>query len=473
MSALQNRLASVVGEGNVLTGALPEYNQGARHDSGKALCVVRPSSTPEVQAVVAICHSVGARIVPQAGNTGLVGGSTPAGDGLEVVLSVSRLRQPVVVDRINRSATVSAGLRLSEVNAALQMDGLTLPIDLGADPMIGGMIAANTGGARFVRYGDVRRAVMGLEVVLPDADGTLLNLLRPLRKDNTGVDWKQLFIGTGGAFGVITRATIEVQRLPLQTATALVVPRDDEAITDILMAVEAAAQDHLTAFEGMSAAAMHAAFRHVPSLRNPFAGGVVPDFAILIELSRTTAPRIGEQALDVLLEAVLYDIWTGQSAPIRDAILGRGDVLWQLRHALSEGVKSLGPIAAFDLSFARGDVGAFRSEARAMLARDFPDTRVCDFGHVGDGALHFNVVWPETAPTPSQRSSLRNAVYALAVDGFGGSFSAEHGIGRINQDVYDRFTPERLRILANDVHLALGGGPMGALRLGKTGKETA
>lgn len=352
------------------------------------------------------------------------------------------------------------------MNAALEPHAFCLPIDLGADPMVGGMVATNTGGARFIRHGDVRRAVPGIEVVLPDLNGTALDLLKPLRKNNTGVDWKQLFIGTGGAFGIVTRAVLEVRRRPQQTATALIVPRDDAVIPELLLGFEAAAGDHLTAFEGMSAEAMKVAFAHVPSLRNPFAGGQVPPFAILVELSRTNTPREGEQPLDALTEGVLADLWSLPVSPIADAILGRGEVLWHLRHALSEGVKAVGPIAAFDLSFARGDLAPFRIEARAMLARDFPAVRVCDFGHIGDGAVHFNLVWPEGAPSAEEHKAARQAVVTLAVDGFGGSFSAEHGIGRRNQDFYDRFTPDRQKTLAAELHALLGGGQIGAFRLG-------
>lgn len=465
-TALLAQLRGIVGEAHVLIGPDPAFETGVRGDHGRALCVLRPGSTAEVSASVAACVGANVRIIPQAGNTGLVGASTPDLSGGQVLLSVARLRAAPVVDRANRSVLVEAGVRLSDLNAALEPHGLCLPIDLGADPMIGGMIGTNTGGARFIRHGDVRRAVLGLEVVLPDAQGTVLNLLRPLRKNNTGLDTRQLFIGTGGAYGVVTRAMVEVQRLPRQTATALIVPRDDQALIDILLAFEEEAGDTLSAFEGMSEAAMTATFAHVPSLRNPFAGGTVPPFAVLVELARTHSPRDGEQMLDRVLEAVLTGLWSRDDAPVADAIIGRPEAIWALRHALSEGVRTAGALAAFDLSFARADLPAFRAEAIAMLAREFPRVRVHDFGHVGDGALHFNLVWPDGAPDGAERQAVRQAVYTLAVKGFGGSFSAEHGIGRANQDVYDHFTPDTEIRLANGIRTALGLADCGAVRLG-------
>lgn len=467
MSDLAYQLAQIVGARHVLNSPQPAYEHGARHDRGVALCVVKPADTQQLSQVVACCHTAAIEVVPQSGNTGLVGGSTPDMTGRQVVLSLEKMRGTIIVDKVNRSVVVDAGVRLSELNAMLDRHGLVLPIDLGSDPQVGGMIASNTGGARFIRYGDVRRAVLGLEVVLPDKHGTVLNLLRPLRKNNVGIDLKHLFIGTGGAYGIITKAVFEVQYKPQQTATALIVPRHDSAITDLLMAFEIAAGNCLTAFEGMSADAMHAAFDHVPSLRNPFAGGEVPRYAVLVELTRTNVPRAGEEPIDAMLEGILAELWEANSSPIADAIVGRGDTLWALRHALSEGVKAAGPIVAFDLSFTRGDVVKFLTAARAMLARDFPAARSCDFGHLGDGAVHFNVVWSKQTLSDQGRKALRKAVYALAVEELGGSFSAEHGIGRSNQDIYDHYTPAMIKQLAARLHTVVGGSGSGAIRLGE------
>lgn len=199
-------LRETVGEKGLLASSddMATYEIGARHDRGRAAFVVRPVSTREVSAVVSYCVRNNLTLIPQSGNTGLVSGSTPDVSGTQGVLSLDRLAGQFSLDRINRTVGAGAGLRLSELNARLEDHGLFFPIDLGADPRLGGMIATNTGGARFLRYGDVRRNTLGLTVVLADEKGTVLKLGGPLRKDNTGVDWKQMFVGTSGVFGVIT-----------------------------------------------------------------------------------------------------------------------------------------------------------------------------------------------------------------------------------------------------------------------------
>ena len=188
------------------------------------------------------------------------------------------------LDKDNRSLSVGAGYRLSAVNARLAADGLCFPIDLGADPSIGGMIATNTGGARFLRYGDVRANLLGLTVVLGDEAGTILTLGGGLHKNNTGVDWKQMFVGTSGAFGIVTEAVVKLHPLPGDQAAAILVPASGAAVLPLLHMMETALGPALTAFEGMSGNAMRAALSHVPSLRDPFAGAV-PDYAILVEVS--------------------------------------------------------------------------------------------------------------------------------------------------------------------------------------------
>ncbi|MFB2551487.1 FAD-binding oxidoreductase [Ensifer soli] len=463
---------AILGSAGVITAEADRrpYETGARYDAGRAAAVLRPRSTAEVSAVLAVCVRDGIAVIPQAGNTGLVSGSTPSAAGGDVVLSLDRLARRFDLDPVNRSLRLDAGFRLSDVNRMLEPHGLFFPIDLSADPRIGGMIATNTGGSRFLRYGDVRRNVLSLTVVLADGDGTILQLGSDLRKNNTGVDWKQVFIGTSGAFGIVTEATLSLERLPRQSATAYLVPSGPEAVPLLLAQMEERLGSLLSAFEGMSRNAVAAALDHVPSLKNPFRGGEIPDYLILAEISRTSAPREGEEPLSDMLEAVLAEIWEQAEAPLADAFVGPPEEMWALRHALSEGVKHKGRLIAFDLSFRRGDVTAFCATLGAEIAEAFPGIAVCDFGHIGDGGVHFNLAVPKDSPLwsdPGFEARLRDRVFEATVERFGGSFSAEHAIGRKNQSYYDRYTPETIKAMAEGLKAMTSPGTLGSVRFGR------
>ena len=458
-------------DGDLLLGPeadLAAYEAGARGESGQAAFVMRPTSTEGVSAAVACCFRREIPFVTQAGNTGLVGASVPDGSGQQAVLSVERLNTTCRIDVDNRSVRVGAGMRLSELNARLEREGLWFPIDLGADPMIGGMVASNTGGARFLRYGDVRANTLGLTVVLPDAAGTVLRLDTELRKNNTGPDWKQLFIGTGGSFGVITECVLNVEPLPARQATALLVPSSEDAIFELLRQLENRLGHSLSAFELMSGNAIRHALAHAPALRNPFSGGEVPATALLVEIAETGVGQADAPPLQAVLERTLAEVWERPDAPLADALFGPPEEIWPLRHALSEGVKHAGRLFAFDLAFRRPDVVTFRTVMREKLAEDWPELEVCDFGHVGDGGLHFNLVCtdPTRCTGEDYERRLRQAVLDCAVETFGGSFSAEHGVGPRNQRDYDRYTADVLKTLADRLGTALELQTTGAARFG-------
>ncbi|WP_085909036.1 FAD-binding oxidoreductase [Kiloniella majae] len=460
------------------------YESCVRYGSGEAAFVVRPANSKDTSGVLAYCYGRGITLVPQSGNSGLVGASTPDSSGTQGVLSFDRLTETsalqatdaeittseqIIFDEENRSVTVGAGVRLSDLNAFLEPKGYVFPIDLGADPRIGGMIATNTGGARFLRYGDVRQNTLGVKVVLADEAGTELDFMSGLRKDNTGIDWKHLFIGTTGVLGVVTEAVLNVVRLPQQSTAALLVPRDEAAVLKLLLEMEERCDTNLTAFEGMSAEAIRAAFDHVPSLRNPFPGGEIPDYVLLVELSRTWAKRESEQSLDELMEIVLAEIWEDEDAPLENAFIGRPEEMWALRHALSEGVKHAGKLVAFDVSFRRGDLMKFRAFMAKELPEKFPNVRICDFGHVGDGGLHFNLSIPQDDPRLNDEGfipSLREWVVQIVVEKYNGSFSAEHAIGRSNQGFYDSYTPKKVKELAAQIKNVLSPGGLGDVKLG-------
>jgi FAD/FMN-containing dehydrogenase len=462
-------LRDIVGDRGILSGSdISSYEQGARFDQGKAAFVLRPGSTAELSEAVAYCVRNSIHLVPQAGNTGVVSASTPDASGTQAILSVDRLNKLIELDRDNRSVRVGAGVLLSDLNAALEPDGLFFPIDLGSNPRIGGMVATNTGGARFLKYGDVRRNVLGLTVVLADSEGTILKCGRGLRKDNTGVDWKQIFIGTSGFFGIVTECILNVERLPQETATALLVPSGSQQVMALLRALEDRFGSDLTAFEGMSGNSIRAALDHVPSLRNPFPKGDVPDYVILLELSRSKPPREGGEPLGAELESALGDIWELDEPLLADAFLGPAQETWALRHAISEGVKIMGVLVAFDLAFRRGDVMAFCDRVKAELPTRFPDVGAYEFGHVADGGIHFNLVArrdSDSARDPQFERNLREWVYDIAVNEYGGSFSAEHGIGRKNQMFYKKYTPEMMRQMAGRLKEILSPGALGTVRL--------
>ncbi|WP_300532987.1 FAD-binding oxidoreductase [uncultured Mameliella sp.] len=404
------------------------FLQGVRGETGTSPAVLLPETTEQVAQCQRYLESIDTPFVAQSGNTGLVGASVPDDTGTQVLLSLSRLRDTFELDLANRSLRVSAGFRLSEVNDRLAEHGLFFPIDLGSDPMIGGMLATNTGGGRFLRYGDVRRNTLGLTVVTGDE---VLRLGSPVRKDNTGPDWKQMHIGSCGWFGTITEAILSLEPVVTDQATALVVPSSDAGMLTLLRHLETRVGPLLSAFEFMSRAAMAHTFDHTAALKNPFARGEIPETAVLIELSRPTkAPW--DTALDEVLEAVLSEAWELPEAPIEDALFGRPQEIWARRHALSEGVKSAGPLIAFDLGFTRDKVIAFRAAMTRKLAADFPMMEICDFGHLGDGGLHFNLVKTDGPVESAFEQELRDYVVDEAVTAFGGSFSAEHGIGPKN-----------------------------------------
>jgi FAD/FMN-containing dehydrogenase len=431
---------------------MEKYERGYRYGLGRALAVARPATTADLAAIVRYCFRNDVRVIPQGANTGLVGASTPDDSGEQLVLSLERLRGVEAMDVHNRTARVLAGTKLSDLNREAAASELFYPIDLGADPTLGGMIATNTGGARMLRYGDVQRNLLGLEVVLADADATVLSDLRGLRKDNSGVDLKQLFVGTGGSFGIVTRAQVELHRLPRQIATALLVPSSRESVPALLTQIEAEAGEFLAAFEGMSGNALAAALHHNRRLRNPFEEGALPAYAVLVELTSSAGPDRIDLA-EMLTDMLGRYMETTQTL-IDDAVVGRSEDLWAIRHSISDGLKAAGAVIAFDISVPRSRLPMLSADLAAMLGERFPFLRVCDFGHCGDGGDHFNLVWPRDAVPqydPATVSAVRELVYDHVTAKYGGSFSAEHGVGPYNVTYYRRYSCSAERRLAGNL----------------------
>jgi FAD/FMN-containing dehydrogenase len=445
-------LIARLGEGSVryLPQDLAGYERGARYGTGRALCAALPRDVAAVRQVVLWAREHRVRLIPQGANTGLVAAASPDSSGRQAIVSLERLRSKIEIDVENRSVRVGAGVLLHSLNERLAEEGFCFPIDLGANPSVGGMIAANTGGARLLRYGDVRSNLLGLEAVLADADATVVDVMSGLRKDNSGVDLKQLFVGTSGAFGIVTAAVLEIHPMPLQRATALLVPVDPAAVPAILRRAESRFAGLLCSFEGMSRAAMQCVFRHRPRVRNPFEGGPTPELAVLMELASPLHHSCGLD-LERALEAFLCKLAEGEKPLLADALLGKAEQAWELRHAISDSLRDDGTVIAFDVSVRRSVLAAFRARVTGEIEAAWPHLRICEFGHLGDGGVHLNLVWPfdcGPVPQPQEILAIRERVYAIVVDEFRGSFSAEHGVGPYNQEVYSRHTPPEHRKLA-------------------------
>jgi FAD/FMN-containing dehydrogenase len=297
-----------------------------------------------------------------------------------------------------------------------------------------------------LRYGDVRRRLLGVEIVL--ADGTVVSDLGGLRKDNTGLSVAALVAGTGGAFGVVTAAVFALDRRPVEVAAALAVPTGDEAALALLLAAEAEAGEWLTAFEAMSAPAVTIARRHTPGLQWPLtveAPGNAP--VLLVELASTALTSAVEDRLVALLAGA------SERGELVDAVVGRPDPLWAIRHANTPALPHEGIVTGMDVSVRRSRLPALRADARALVAELEPDVVLADFGHYGDGGLHMNQVWPHALGVPSQKrvDALKEALFDLVVVRHGGSFSAEHGIGPLNRAAYERFVSPARRRLAGSL----------------------
>ena len=450
------RLEKLLGSGQVLIPGrddLTRYETDVLGRRSPACWVARPKDVDKVRAVVRWAFAERAEFVVQGANTGPVLAGVPRPGGRQGILSMELCRSTIDVDIVNRTVTVSAGVDLDTLNNALASKGLTFPIDLGANPSVGGMVGANTGGARLIRYGDVRRHVLGLEVVLPDENATLLSLLSGLRKDNRGPDLKQLFIGSSGTLGVVTAAVLSVEPLPQHVAVALVAATDGADVLRLLTFLETTSTQRLSAFEMLSRPAVEAIAKHhpryIPSPLGRSGARPFPEFLLLVELNDSGIASGGRQGLDEELAALL-DHGSAEGW-VDDAWFGPPATLWALRHAAIDALRQEGPMVAFDLSAPRSRLFEVRERIVALVGEMAPDARYADFGHVADGGLHSIVIWPDGVhgtQRGEEQDRLRTAVYEL-VAARGGTFSAEHGVGPENESAFrDHTSPEVRRIHA-------------------------
>ena len=439
---LNARLRAIVGAANVLEAEAdmaPFLSDWRGRYHGRARAVVRPRDTAEVAAVVAACAQAGVAMVPQGGNTGLCGGATPLADGAAVVISLVRLNRIRALDADNDTLTVEAGCTLAAVQEAAQAAGRLFPLSLASEGScrIGGNLSTNAGGVQVLRYGNTRDLVLGLEVVLPD--GRVWDGLRGLRKDNTGYDLKQLFIGAEGTLGIVTAAVLKLFPAIRSRATAWVAVPDPRAAVRLLGMLRAACGDRVSAFEIVGRAALELVLRHIPGARDPLAGA--PAWTVLVELSD---PAL-DAPLDARLEVVLGEACAqGLASDAAVAASGaQAQALWALREDISEAQRIEGVSIKHDVSVPVSRLPEFLERAGAALAARWPDVRVVAFGHIGDGNLHYNLSKPaadDNAVFIGRTAEVNRIVHDLVCE-LGGSISAEHGLGQLKREEVLRYKP--------------------------------
>jgi FAD/FMN-containing dehydrogenase len=422
---LHHLLGEIVGARNVFTDPAqtkPYFTDWRRQYSAGAECVVRPATTGEVARVVALCAGEGVAVVAQGGNTGLVGGSVPTGAQREIVLSLARLNRIRSLDALNDTITVEAGCVLAAVQGAAADAGRLFPLSLAAEGscQIGGNLSTNAGGVNVLRYGTAREQVLGLEVVL--ADGRVWGGLRALRKDNTGYDLKQLFIGAEGTLGIITAAVLRLFPRPSAAATAWIALDSPRAAVELLGLLRARLGERLSAFELVSRPCLEAVLAHARGTTDPLPA--VHPWYVLAELGDS-----GEAAaLRERVEGALADC-SGQGA-LRDAALAQSGeqsrALWRLREMIPEAQFAN---VKHDISVPVSKIPEFIDQASRNLSARFGDIAIYCFGHVGDGNLHYNVGSEALVP---HRDEVSRIVYDT-LDAFNGSISAEHGLGQLKR----------------------------------------
>jgi FAD/FMN-containing dehydrogenase len=451
MTSLVEQLQAIVGSANVLSeGDLGAWEQDWRKRTrGKAMAVVRPASTAEVAQVVRACAAAGHSIVPQGGNTGLVVGATPDESGRQIVLSLTRMNAVRAIDADNLTMTVEAGCILQAVQEAAQAAGLFFPLSLAAEGSctIGGNLATNAGGTQVVRYGNARELCLGLEVVT--AQGEVWNGLTGLRKDNTGYDLRDLFIGSEGTLGVITAATLKLYPPPSATLTAwAAVPSVEQAVRLLALAHRELGAG-LTGFEMMGQFALSLVSKHFAQMRVPF--GKESPFCVLLENSDHESELHARSQFERLLEAAM------DNGCVADAVvaenLTQARQLWHIRESIPLAQAEEGLNIKHDISLPVSRIPAFCRETDALLAREIPGVRLVNFGHLGDGNLHYNVQAPEGGDSAAFLREQEERVNVLVYDQvskFDGSISAEHGIGSLKVGkLPDYKSPVALALMRN------------------------
>ena len=417
-------LKTIVGPGGWISDVAelrPHVTDWRGEVSGSTPLMVLPANTSEVSQIVRACSEAGVAVVPQGGNTGMCAAAVPDESGTQIVLSLSRMNKIRDIDSDNFSMEVEAGCILATIQDAAKDVDRYFPLSLGAEGscQIGGNLATNAGGVNVVRYGTARALVLGLEAVL--ADGTIVNSLRSLRKDTAGYDLKQLFIGSEGTLGIITAATIKLFPDPGEKDTALIALQASGDAVRLFANMRRKFTNNIEAFELVSQRVFGFVEQHIPDSRLPF--DVDYPWYVLLEIATGGEAELLESAL---LEAA-------DNGLILDAIIAKNSIeadnFWRLRHSIAEAERQEGHSLKHDISVPISRMEEFLHRGDDLIAGLVPEGQLVAFGHVGDGNLHYNVLLPEGS---EQGPEVTAAIYALVAE-FGGSFSAEHGVGSIKR----------------------------------------
>lgn len=430
-------IVQILGEQHVLTGsdAEPFLLDWRGRYSGQAIAVARPGSTQELADVVKWCAANKVPMVPQGGNTGLCGGATPDDSGKALVISLTRMNAVRHVDTDNDTMVVEAGCILQAVQEAAEAAGRLFPLSLAAEGSctIGGNLATNAGGTQVLRYGNARELVLGLEVVTPE--GEIWNGLRGLRKDNTGYDLRNLYIGSEGTLGFITAASLKLFPLPVAQCTAMVALQSIDDAVSVLAEARKGFAAALTGFELIAANCLQGVVRIYPEQRLPFSGesARAPWYALL-ELSDSESESHARERFESVIGQCLED------GLILDAVIAenvaQSQALWHLRESIPLAEKAFGKSVKHDISVPASRMADFVETTNAMLQERFPGVEHVIFGHLGDGNLHYNVA-PGTAYTEEELLELQPQIHHVVHDrvhAYQGSISAEHGVGQLKRD---------------------------------------
>ena len=459
------RLAAVVGEKSVLAdpGEMFSYMQEPRGlFHGRALAVVRPSTVAQISRVLALCNESGTGVVPQGGNTGLVGGQTPDDTRRQIVLSLTRLDKIRDIDPVSDAMTVDAGVTLARAQAAAESVDRYFPLSLASEGSctIGGNLATNAGGVHVIAYGSARDLALGVEAVL--ADGRVLSGLSKLRKDNTGYDLTRLMIGSEGTLGVITAATLKLFPRPRARVTAFVGLANPGRALELLNFCKSRMGGALQAFELLPRIGVDLVLNHADVARDPFPD-VFPWYA-LVECAAMEEDGFRDAVIDMLGRATATLLIGG--AAVADSLAHAAD-FWRLRELLSEAQKREGGSIKHDVSVAPKDVPAFIEEASRLVTARVPGARPVAFGHMGDGNIHFNISQPVSADRAAFLAlwdEVGDIVHGV-VEKFGGSISAEHGIGQLKRELLRRVKDPTALEAMRAIKAALD--PKGILNPGK------
>ena len=446
--SLLNDLRAAVGPAYVLdSGDLSAWELDWRKRyRGRALAVVRPASTDEVAAVVTACARHDTAIVAQGGNTGLVGAGIPNESGTQVLLSLTRMNRVRAIDAPNLAMTVDAGCVLHVVQAAAAAQGLLFPLSLAAEGSctIGGNLATNAGGTQVLRYGNARELCLGLEVVT--SSGDIWNGLTGLRKDNTGYDLRDLFIGSEGTLGIITGATLKLHPQPAAVTTALAALTTLDAAVELLQLAQARLGAGLTGFEVMGRYALGLVRTHMPQLAQPLPPS---EWTVLLEQSDSESEAHAQALFEALLETALERGLIGDAAVASS--LEQSNAMWHLRESIPMAQAAEGANIKHDIALPVSAIARFVASTDATLLRAFPGIRLVNFGHLGDGNLHYNVQAPDGADAAAflrEHEHAVNTVVYDAVGEFAGSISAEHGVGELKRDeLAQRKSPVALQMM--------------------------